>query len=174
VGPLRSSRRRSTRPPRLLEPAGNHEDVGRRNVECSVRRATREWRAHWRAALRSISSPLQIDTSASSLRIRVRRFDSSRGHRLSSCGIACLVRVCSRSRQRAPISESRPRDGAASPSTPDRRRRSSQRRRASGWDRSSAACFPPGGRLAEPQAPPGVLVPAGGLVDSLHVSSPRG
>jgi len=43
-------------------------------------RLTREWRAHWRAAFASNSFPLQIGPSASSLRIRVRRFDSSRGH----------------------------------------------------------------------------------------------
>jgi hypothetical protein len=52
-----------------------------------LQRATREWRARWRAAPTSTSFPRQIWASALGLRIRVRRFDSSRGHRASSCGI---------------------------------------------------------------------------------------
>jgi len=41
---------------------------------------TRRWRAQWRAASMSPNFLLQIATSARGLRIRVRRFDSSRGH----------------------------------------------------------------------------------------------
>jgi hypothetical protein len=60
----------------------------------SLARPTREWRTHWRAAFASTSFPLQIGPSVSSLRIRVRRFDSCRGHSapsshgdsLDSCG----------------------------------------------------------------------------------------
>jgi hypothetical protein len=53
----------------------------------SLAQLTREWRAQWRAALISVSLSLHMGTSASSLRIRVRRFDSSRGHPGCSCRI---------------------------------------------------------------------------------------
>jgi hypothetical protein len=63
-----------------LDSRRNHEDVGRPECAPSLAQLTRGWRAQWRAALISVSFSLQIGTSAGSLRIRVRRFDSSRGH----------------------------------------------------------------------------------------------
>jgi hypothetical protein len=45
-----------------------------------MQRATREWRAQWRKTFISSGFLLQSGTSASRLRIRVRRFDSCRGH----------------------------------------------------------------------------------------------
>src|SRR5215218_639238 len=65
-----------------LDSGRNHEDVGRPECAPSLAQLTREWRAQWRAALILVNFSLQIGTSASSLRIRVRRFDSSRGHSL--------------------------------------------------------------------------------------------
>jgi hypothetical protein len=70
-------------------PRARRELRGRQSLQLapSLAQLTREWRPHWRAAFTSTSFPLQIGTLASSLRIRVRRFDSCRGHPACSCGI---------------------------------------------------------------------------------------
>jgi hypothetical protein len=68
-----------------LDSRRNHEDVGRPECAPSLAQLTRGWRAQWRAALISVNFSLQIGASASSLRIRVRRFDSCRGHPGGPC-----------------------------------------------------------------------------------------
>jgi hypothetical protein len=85
----------------LLKSVENHEDVGRPECALSLAQLTREWRAQWRAALISVNFSLQIGTSASSLRIRVRRFDSCRGHRGCSWESRFVIRVAWSSAQRA-------------------------------------------------------------------------
>jgi hypothetical protein len=76
-----------------LDSRRNHEDVGRSECAPSLAQLTRGWRAQWRAALISVNFSLQIGTSASSLRIRVRRFDSSRGHAGCLCGTQAGLRL---------------------------------------------------------------------------------
>jgi hypothetical protein len=69
-----------------VRPAPSHwrpyrrADSVRGSYAPSLAQLTREWRAQWRAAVISVNFSLQIATSAGGLRIRVRRFDSSRGH----------------------------------------------------------------------------------------------
>jgi hypothetical protein len=69
-----------------------HEQIVARRASPRIRGSpvvpispTQEWRTHWRAPSPPRSFLLQIGTLPGSLRIRARRFDSSRGHHRIPC-----------------------------------------------------------------------------------------